>query len=174
MSKAFTKDDESDAPLVVPPRAPLPAGVPNYVTARGMRLLRDELAALEAERARLKSAAPDDPDAAHRLAIATARLGELSARVASATVVDPAAQPHDEVRFGATVTVRSIDGERLGDERRITIVGVDEADAAAGRIAFLAPIARAVLGRRVGDETTLRAAGGEETLEITAIDYEHA
>src|SRR5262245_59390593 len=68
MSKAFTRDDVSTAPLVVPPRAPLPPGTPNYVTARGLRLLRQELAGLEAERIRRTADREDDPDRGRMLA----------------------------------------------------------------------------------------------------------
>jgi transcription elongation factor GreB len=168
VSKAFTKDDVPDAPLVVPPRAPLPEGVPNYVTARGLTLLRRELAALEMQRAAIAAADRDDAERARQMARESARIAELAARIASAELVDPRRQPHDEVRFGATVTVR----DDAGNERRYTIVGVDEADPASGRVTFLAPVARAVLGLRVGDVATLRTARGEESLEVVAIAYE--
>src|SRR5690349_10600021 len=138
MSKAFTKEDADDAPVVVPARPPLPDGVPNWVTARGLALLRGELAALQEERARVAGIA-DDGERARRIAVVDARHAELAARIARAVVVDPATQPRDEVRFGATVTVRVADGPDAGEERRFTIVGVDEADPAAGRVAFLAP-----------------------------------
>ncbi len=165
MSKAFTKDDAVEEPLVVPARAPLPAGVTNYVTARGLELLRAEFAALEAERRRLEGGGGDEAERAR--AIVTGRLAELGTRLGSAVVFDPRAGVQDEVRFGATVTLRAANG----DERRFQIVGVDEADAAHGRVAFLAPIARAVLGRRVGDVVGVRTGRGEEELELVAIDY---
>jgi transcription elongation factor GreB len=168
MSKAFTKDDRPDEPLVVPPRAPLPPGVPNYVTARGLVLLREELAALETDRARLGG---DDPERARRRAVVAGRMRELAERIGTAVVVDPRAQSHDEVRFGATVTLRVLEGRRPGDERRVQIVGVDEAAPAEGRVAFVAPIARAILGLRVGETAVLRVADGDELLEVVAIDY---
>jgi transcription elongation factor GreB len=74
------------------------------------------------------------------------------------------------VRFGATVTVRDEDGVLL----RYTIVGVDEAAPAEGRIAFLAPVARALTGLRVGDVATLRTASGEHALTIEAITWDEA
>ena len=172
MSKAFTKDDAPDAPPILRPRAPLPAGVPNHVTARGIGLLRAEQTALEAERARLAAGEDDDAERTRRLAVNASRLRELSARIATAHVVDPRVLPHDEVRFGATVTVRTVSGPRAGEARRLQIVGVDEADAAAGRVAFTAPIARAILGLQVGATALLRVAGGEEELEVVAIDYD--
>ena len=72
------------------------------------------------------------------------------------------------VRFGATVTVST----EAGEERRYRIVGVDEANAAEGRVSFLAPVARALLGRSLDDEVRLETANGVEVLEIIAIDYE--
>ena len=78
------------------------------------------------------------------------------------------------VRFGATVTLRTRTkpAPGVGAERRLTIVGVDEADASHGRIAFTAPIARAMQGKRVGETVTLRTARGEDVMDIVAIDYE--
>ena len=86
-------------------------------------------------------------------------------------VVDPHPQPHDQVRFGASVTLRAVGGERAGEERRLEIVGIDEADAAHGRMAFTAPIARAILGRQVGDTVTLDTPRGKDLLEVLSIDY---
>ena len=93
---------------------------------------------------------------------------ELEARVRSAVRVELAAQPRSEVRFGAEVTVRATSGP----QRTYAIVGVDEARAGSdrNRIAFTAPLARALLGRRVGDLCTVRTPRGEEELEILAID----
>ncbi len=129
----------------------------NYVTPRGLSLLNDELHALLAEPAR--------EDEAEQRAL---RLAELEARRASAVLIDPAAQPRGEVRFGATVTVR----DENGDERTFQIVGVDEADATLGKIAFTAPLARALLGKRRGDTAVARVPRGEEELEVVAVKYE--
>ncbi len=167
MSKAFTSEEAPDDPIVVPPRAPLPAGVPNYVTARGLELLRTELAGLDRER-RALTAAAEDGDRARKLARNAARAAALGERIASAQLVDPRRQSHDEVRFGATVTVLREDGTTA----RWTIVGVDEADPAHGRIAFLAPLARALTGLQTGDIGKLHTTNGEEALEVVAIDYE--
>jgi transcription elongation factor GreB len=172
MSRAFAKEGDVEAPLVVPPRAPLPPGVPNYVTARGLELLRAELVELEAERSRFDADRTDEAERTRRLTYLAERIGALSARIASARLVDPRNQPQDEVRFGATVTLRTRVGERSGEERRVTIVGVDEADASEGRVAFTAPIVRAMLGKRVGEAATLRTPRGEEVLEVSAISYE--
>lgn len=170
MSKAFTKDDADEAPLV-PRRAPLPDGVPNHVTPRGLRLLRAEHTRLEAERRSADAQARDDGDGApHRLAALDQRLADLAERIAGARPVDPARVATDQVRFATQVTLRTLDGERPGEVRRVQIVGVDEADPAAGRIAFTAPLARAVLGSEVGDVVTLETASGEEEIEVVAIE----
>lgn len=150
----------------------MPPGVANYVTPRGLELLRDELRRLEAQRAELEAqSSPDaeaEADRPQAIAALTARIVELSSRVASAELVDPQGQPRDEARFGATVLVRN----EAGDERRYQIVGVDEADAAAGRVAFLAPLARALLGKHAGDIAVVRTPRGDEELEVVAIAYD--
>jgi len=87
--------------------------------------------------------------------------------ISSAVEVDVGVQPSDEVRFGATATVR----DESGAERCYQIVGVDEADAREGRVAFILPIARALLSRKVGELTALRTPRGEEELEVAAVSY---
>lgn len=168
MSKAFTKEDVQEQPLFVPARAPLPAGVPNYVTEHGLKLLQEERAEWQAERSRLENSLDNEDELKLELAAITQRLADLDARLASAVVVDLKNQPRDEVRFGVRVTVLTDSGE----ERRYQIVGVDEADASQGKVSFLSPIARAMIGLGVGDEATLNTARGAETLEIIAIDYD--
>ncbi|HEX3903537.1 MAG TPA: GreA/GreB family elongation factor [Polyangia bacterium] len=145
MSKAFTKDDRPDEPVVVRHRPSLPEGLPNYVTGRGLQSLRDELATTEPG----------------------VRRSELEQRIATAVLVAPPAQ-REEIRFGARVKMRDADGAL----REVQIVGVDEADPATGLVAFLAPLARALLGRAPGDRVTVRAPGGAEELEVLAVDYD--
>ncbi|WP_395624069.1 transcription elongation factor GreB [Sphingomonas daechungensis] len=99
------------------------------------------------------------------------RLGFLARVMKAAKIVDPAAQgSRDQIRFGATI--------ELADEqdlrRTLTIVGDDEADASAGRIGWSAPLARALVGARVGDERTVRLPAGEKSYEIMAIHYPEA
>jgi transcription elongation factor GreB len=171
VSKAFTKEGAPDAPLVAP-RSPLPPGVENYVTPRGLELLRDELRRLQAERSTLETpeTTEGDADRSTLLTTLTARIAELESRLATASLVDPAGQPHDEARFGATISVRT----ETGDERRYQIVGVDEANVTEGRIAFLAPIARALLGKRAGEVAVVRTPRGKEELEVLEVKYENA
>lgn len=161
MSKAFT-NEEATQEVLVPPRPPLPAGVPNYVTPRGLELLRAERLKLEAARAAL-DAGPDEGRSTE-LGAWAARMAELEQRLASAQLVDPASHPPGIVRFGSTVTVR----DEAGRSRTYQIVGVDEADPAACKIAFLSPLARALLGAEVGDSVVFETPGRVQELEITA------
>ena len=165
MSKAFTREDDAALPLFVPPRAPLPDGVPNYVTAHGLAALHRELAALGGEREDAERT-PDEATRTRALAAISARRAALEARIASAEPVPP---PPDrvEVRFGATVVIESEAGQR-----QYSIVGVDEADATRGKIAFVSPLARALLGRSVGDTFELRKPSGLETFTIESVRYE--
>ena len=86
----------------------------------------------------------------------------------AAKVVDPALQPaRDQVRFGATVELVDDDDNR----RTVTIVGDDESDATAGRIGWSAPLARALVGARVGDERIVGLPAGEKSYEVMEIRY---
>jgi transcription elongation factor GreB len=96
------------------------------------------------------------------------RLGYLSKVMKSAKVVDPATQTQrDTVRFGATVELADEEDER----RTITLVGEDEADASSGNVSWAAPMARALVGGRVGDERIVRLPAGEKSYEIMKISY---
>jgi len=173
MSRAFLKNETADDPVLIPPRAPLPPGAANYVTPRGLYLLRNELADLEAERARAQTDAPDETERTRRLATLNGQIAALNQRIATAKVVETrSADPTEGVRFGATVTLRTVSGKTPGAERRLTLVGVDEAAAASGRVAYTAPIARVLLGKRVGERAVLRLGGVEEVLELVGIEYE--
>ena len=95
-------------------------------------------------------------------------LAHLARRMRAARVIDPATQP-DRARafFGATVEIEDEEGER----RSVVIVGDDEQDAAAGRIGWSSPLARALRGAGVGDLRTVRLPGGEKEWEVVAISY---
>jgi len=99
------------------------------------------------------------------------RLGYLAKVMKGAKVVTPGAEGmRDQVRFGATVDLADEDDER----RTLTIVGDDEADASAGRIGWSAPLSRAIVGARVGDERIVRLPAGEKSYEVMAIRYPDA
>jgi transcription elongation factor GreB len=96
------------------------------------------------------------------------RLSYLSKVMKSAKVVDPAKQEQrDSVRFGATIEL----ADENDDRRVVTLVGEDESDATAGRISWAAPIARALIGAKVGDERVVRLPAGEKSYEILKISY---
>ena len=95
------------------------------------------------------------------------RLSHLARIMKAAKIVDPATQSTDQVRFGATIELADDDNAR----RTLTIVGDDEADASAGCIGWSAPIARALVGARVGDERIVRLPSGEKNYEVIAIRY---
>jgi transcription elongation factor GreB len=158
VSKAFTRDDGPEAAPVPRRRAPLPAGSPNYVTSRGLAALRDELAQLDAQ--------PPAAEPVEREARAAWRR-ELEHRIGTAELVPPP-EDRSQVRFGARVTLRAAEGAT----RELQIVGVDEADAARGLVAFAAPVAKGLLGRRLGESATLRMPGGAEDVEIIGVEYE--
>lgn len=166
VSKAFTKDDAPEDPVVAP-RAPLPDGVPNYVTPRGLRLLRDELARLEQRSHEIDDASSGEDDVRRQRSVLAQRMSELATRITSAQLVAHAGRDASKVRFGTRVTVRDAES---GDERIVRIVGVDEADPGAGRIAFTAPLARAVMGLAVGDVAIVETPAGEDEVEVVAID----
>jgi len=99
------------------------------------------------------------------------RLAHLARIMKAAKVVDPARQEdRSQVRFGATVELADEDDMR----RTLTIVGDDETEAAAGRIGWSAPLARALIGAKVGDERIVRLPAGEKSYEVIAISYPEA
>jgi len=96
------------------------------------------------------------------------RLGWLAKRMKAAVVIDPATQPdRSRVWFGATVTIADEDDV----QRVLTLVGDDETDAAAGRIGWHAPLARALRGAGVGDVRRVILPAGERDYEVKAIAY---
>ena len=96
------------------------------------------------------------------------KLAHLARIMKDAKVVDPAKQQaRDQVRFGATIELADEDDNR----RLLTIVGDDETDASAGKIGWSAPISRALIDARVGDERIVRLPAGEKSYEVVAIRY---
>ena len=183
VNKAFVKestaddDDDGEAPGL----PALPAGARNYMTPAGYRRLREELMGLlDVERPKVVevvSWAASNGDRSEngdylygkkRLREIDRRIRFLPRRLDIAEVADPSAHHgSDQVFFGATVTYANARGE----ERTITIKGIDEADSLKGEVSWVAPIARALLKSREGDEVTLPTPGGVEHIEVLAVNY---
>jgi transcription elongation factor GreB len=182
MNKAFTREvdreDEEDDDVAAPV---LPQGAKNYLTVAGYQRLRQELMALlDDERPKVVEAvswAAKNGDRSEngdylygkkRLREIDRRIRFLTKRLDIAEVVDPSLHHgKDQVFFGATVTYANAKGER----RTITIKGVDEADNLHGEVSWIAPIARALLKAREGDEVQLATPGGTETIEVLEVRY---
>jgi transcription elongation factor GreB len=130
-------------------------------------LLQAELSRLDDERTKQGHTIKPE-ERAIQLGRLAAQRNALEERIAAATLVDVAKQPRSEVRFGATVEVRTATGQL----RTYRIVGVDEAEPSAGLVAFVSPIARALLGRKVGESVTVRTPRGEDELEVVRIAYD--
>ncbi len=154
---------------------------PNYITPQGYRALREEYEALfGVERPKLletiawaaangdRSENADYQYGRKRLREIDRRINFLARRMKAAKVVDPAAQPDQErIWFGATVTLIDEDD----NERVVTLVGEDETDASAGRIAWISPIGRAIRGATRGDVRQVALPGGVRDYEVAEITY---
>jgi transcription elongation factor GreB len=154
---------------------------PNYITPAGYAALRQEYEALFAvERPKLvdtiawaagngdRSENGDYIYGRKRLREIDRRLGWLSKRMKAAKVIDPARQEdRSKVWFGATVTIVDDDD----NERILTLVGDDEADAGKGRVGWNAPLVRALRGAGVGDLRRVTLPAGEREYEVIAITY---
>jgi len=157
------------------------ADAPRFITAEGFARIRaeyDELFGVERPKVvEIVSWAASLGDRSEnadylygkkRLREIDRRLSHLARVMKAAKIVDPASQAAtDEIRFGATVELADEQDMR----RTVTIVGDDEADATAGRIGWSAPIARALVGAKIGDERVVSLPAGEKSYEVVAIRY---
>jgi len=164
MSRGFVKEDDQEEAPIIAPRAALPPGETNYVTPNGLQELKDEEEELLEERTNLDK--ENDTERRRAQAVIDGNLKLLRERISTARLLDPKEQPEDEVRFGAVVEFK-----QDNKIQKFQIVGVDEADVKNQKIAFVAPIAKAVTGKKVGDKIDFKL--GEETrkLEILKITY---
>ena len=181
MNKAFVKESEGDDDDDAPGLPPLPAGTRNYITPQGYARLRRELMTLlDVERPKVvevvhwaasngdRSENGDYLYGKKRLREIDRRIRFLTKRLDIAEVADPSAHHgSDQIFFGATVTYANARGE----ERTITIKGIDESDALQGEVSWVAPIARALLKAREGDEVQLATPGGMERIEVLEVRY---
>lgn len=181
MNKAFVKEQDHTDDDELPESLALPVGTKNYLTPGGYASLREELAHLMNEErpamVQIVSWAASNGDRSEngdylygkkRLREIDRRMRFLTKRLELAEIVDPAQQTHrDQVFFGATVLYAN----QHGQEQRVTIVGVDEAEPLQGRISWISPVARALTKAKVGDTVTLRTPGGLDELDILEISY---
>jgi transcription elongation factor GreB len=181
VNKAFVKDsDQDDEEPELP--AGLPPGSKNYMTRCGFQTLKAELDGLvKGERPKLveiiawaagngdRSENGDYIYGKKRLREIDRRIRFLIKRLENATVVEPAEQQNvEQVFFGATVTLCEADGTH---EQTFQIVGVDEADASAGRISWISPLAKALLKAREGDSVRFMSPAGWREIEVLEIRY---
>lgn len=180
MSKAFTRETDSDDDEDLPAAAPVPGGK-NYITRAGYERLRSELFSLiDEERPKIvdvvhwaasngdRSENGDYLYGKKRLREIDRRIRFLTQRLEIAEVVNPSLHfGGDQVFFGSTVTY----ADDSGQETTVTIRGVDEADSAQGQISWISPVARALLKARVGDVVRLVVPGGVQELEVLAVQY---
>jgi|TARA_Y100000588_G_C14166754_1_gene887253 transcription elongation factor GreB len=164
MSRGFVKEDDQEEAPIIPPRAALPAGETNYVTPNGLKELKNEEEALIEERANLDK--QNDTERRRAQAVIDGKLKLLRERISTARLLKPEDQPADEVRFGALVELL-----QNGNKQKFQIVGVDEANVKKQKIAFVAPIAKAVTGKKVGDKIDFKLGEEIRKLEILKITY---
>ena len=165
MSRGFVKEDDLEHAGTDLPERPL-SEHPNYVTPTGLQQLQQQAADLEQQRLEL-APRKEDPSAQQQLARINRDLRYVQARLESAIPVNPAEQNRELVLFGARVTVE----DENGDEHVFALVGEDEADIAAGKVSWVSPLARALIGHKVGDSVTWVRPAGNLLLDITDINY---
>ena len=165
MSRGFVKEDDQEETPIIPPRAALPDGVINYVTKHGLTQLKEELSTLDNKISTLDET--DERERRRALAVLNGKRNLLLERIQSARLLDHI-KDEGEIRFGATVTY-TIAG--MPKPITIQIVGVDEASVKDKKIAFTAPIARALIGKKVDETTTFLLGNEEKKLTIKNIAY---
>ena len=166
MSRGHVKEDDQEDVPMVPPRAFLPEGATNYVTPKGMDLLLAERQTLTDERDQLNIT--DEKERRIESNFINSKLQLLNARIAMAKIIETGQQPPDEIRFGASCTLKEKKQPKL---QHYQIVGVDEADISKGKISFISPLARTLLNKKVGGTAILKLARRERIFEIIDISY---
>ncbi len=157
MSVAFTREEDSESAAAALPDRPI-SPHPNLVTRQGLLQLEVGLASAKAAYAAAQTG--DVKSDREAMARATRDLRYFSARRASAQLIESARRPL-RVTFGAAVTVERDDGRTLTYQ----IVGEDEADPTRGSVSYMSPIAKALLGKEVGDTARV----GDHDFEVAAI-----
>ena len=166
MSRGFVKEDDQEEIPMVPPRASLPEGVTNYVTQTGMNELLAEKQKLIGEKDHTDSTNENDRRIA--LNFINAKLQLLNQRIGEAKIIQLHEQPQHEIRFGATITLKTAANQKI---QTFQIVGVDEANISKGKISFLSPLVRVLLNKKTGEKAVLKRDKDEIVFEIVAIAY---
>jgi transcription elongation factor GreB len=166
MSRGFVKEDDQEETPLVPPRAEVPNGVSNYVTLNGMEELLAEKQALINEKGAIEAATEQEKRIASNFI--QAKIYLLEDRIATAKIVALNEQPEDEIRFGATVTLKIGTNAKF---QTYQIVGVDEADIAKSKLSFISPIAKILIGKKVGEQAILKLSKEDRVFEVKAIKY---
>ena len=165
MSRGFVKEDDLEHAGTDLPERPV-SPHPNYVTPIGLKQLEDAANALDKERVSLVGD-KENETAKQRLAVIDRDLRYLSVRLKDAILVEPTNQDRSTVLFGAIVKVEDEAGELLD----FHVVGEDEADIAQHKVSYVSPIAKALIGRKVGDTVRWKRPAGILELEIIEINY---
>ncbi len=169
MSKAFTResDDLPERSVLPRPQKTLPPGVKNHLTPGGAARFQEEWAHLtQIERPQLL-AQPTSDSSRERLQRLGQRLLELDQILQTAHIVDVPPEPHDSVRFGALAELRESDGSMT----QYRIVGVDEIDLDRNWISWRSPLAKALLGSRLGQVISIQTPAGNRALEVLRVWY---
>ncbi|MDD4778204.1 MAG: GreA/GreB family elongation factor [Fermentimonas sp.] len=166
MSRGFIKEGDQEEIPLVPPRAFLPEGEINYVTWVGLNELLAEKEKLVSERENLNIVNENEK----RIAVnhINAKLFLLDNRIDTAVIVNLEEQPQNEVRFGASVTLRIEEANRI---KTFQIVGVDEADVSKGKISFVSPLARELTNKKIGEKVIIKRDNKSFVYEILNIAY---
>jgi transcription elongation factor GreB len=164
MSRGFVKEGDQEEVPMVPQRAYLPPGVVNLVTREGMDQLLKEKEELIRERENLGATNENDKRIAQNYI--NAKLQLLNDRIAGARIIENTGKPHDEITFGASVTIRNVIS---GNVQTFRIVGVDEADIAKGKISFISPLAKLILNKKTGERVKLKRDKEDIIFEILEI-----
>ncbi len=163
MSRGFVKEDDQEETPIIPPRAALPAGVINYVTAVGLQELKTELEELDHTITTLDE--QDERERRRSLAVLNGKRNVLVERIQSARLLEKV-KDTEEIRFGAFVTYT------IGSRQvTIQIVGVDEADVAKQKISFTAPIARTLIGKKLNERVSFKIGNEMRAITIKNIEY---
>lgn len=166
MSRGFVKEEDQEEIPIVPPRADLPSGIINYVTPIGMDELLLEKQTLMEELESVDSTSETEKRIASNHI--NAKLQLLQERISTAKIINLNDQPKDEVRFGASVSLREGTSKKI---QQYQIVGVDEADISKGKISFISPIAKILINKKVGEKAILKLVHRERVFEVMGIKY---